>query len=306
MTSAHEEKPDPPLPPPLSLISRIRKEIPTPLALTLLACLTYLTILLAIPVVHFFRGPPFHSTSYSGNHTNHWDLDLDSELDTYKIEAVRPFKRYHLGYGEVACWQNGGLWVKSLEPLEMKAIGLNRFQDNERSLNKTEEDAFCAVLRTYGADFYALPPRWLPSVVWSNSIHSTVGPDITVSLRTCFPGDGSVWLLDPEKTGYPNMGLGNTVTMAERCSVFERMGAKFCESLRDPNCPETNVLVDKIEYWDHEGNYGVERTYFLPGGQVVGEYGELETLKAQLGDDWQVLQHLIPDKYREAFGLEPR
>lgn len=138
---------------------------------------------------------------------------------TTKPKLLKPYKRNQLGTSnEVACWQNGGLWVTTLHPLEMRAIGLNRFQDNERSLNKTEEDAFCALLRTYGADFYAVPPRWRGSTLWSSFPVPSAWPDIKVTLSTCFPGDGSVWVLNGKNW---DRRLENAVTMAERCSLFE-------------------------------------------------------------------------------------
>lgn len=82
----------------------------------------------------------------------------------------------------------------------------------------------------------------------------------------CFPETSGVWMLDVNKEGgYKSMGLRNAVTIEERCAIFEKIGAKFCESMRDPNCPETAILVDKIEYEEREGGFYDERSYFLPG-----------------------------------------
>ncbi|KAJ2977949.1 hypothetical protein NUW58_g7651 [Xylaria curta] len=45
------------------------------------------------------------------------------------VEPFEPLKRYSLHYGKVACWQDGGVWIKELTPVEMSSLAIDRFQD---------------------------------------------------------------------------------------------------------------------------------------------------------------------------------
>lgn len=66
-----------------------------------------------------------YTTPYLGDERDNTPVDLPFDL----------IKRYSLTYGYVACWQNDGIWIGRLTPVELSSLGINRFQDTERSLN---------------------------------------------------------------------------------------------------------------------------------------------------------------------------
>lgn len=160
-----------------------------------------------------------------------------------------PTQRYTLEYGSVACWQRGGVWIAHLTPVELSFLGLDRFHDTERSDDQAEEDAFCARLRTMGASFWSLPPRWPDHVNWCEDLDFCVQPDHKVQLSLGFTDSGGVWVLDTSvgrDERYPqSLGLNNALTMEERCIVLKDLGAKFCESMAA--CPETAALLEDID-----------------------------------------------------------
>jgi hypothetical protein len=204
-----------------------------------------LIVCIAVSSLLFFLSSPFSPTPTrpaSPKEGSDWpDWPDDEPFD--------PIKRYSLEYGNVACWQNDGVWIKHLTPLELSSIGLDRFQDTERSLNQTEEDAFCARLRIYGASFWSLPPRWPDGYNWCETIDFCVQPDIQVNLILGFPKTGGVWVLDRSQGWdklYPrSLGLLNALTMEERCNIIKDLGGKFCKSMQA--CPETAALLGDVE-----------------------------------------------------------
>jgi len=203
-----------------------------------------LTVCIAVSSLLFFLSSPFSLTT-----TRPTSWNEGSDWPDEPVEPFDPIKRYSLDYGNVACWQNEGVWIKKLTPVELSSIGVDRFQDTERSLSQAEEDAFCARLRTYGASFWSLPPRWPDHVNWCETIDFCVEPDIKVNLTLGFPESGGVWVLDNSQGWeqlYPrNLGLRNALTMEERCNVIKDLGGKFCESMEA--CPETAALLGDVE-----------------------------------------------------------
>lgn len=167
------------------------------------------------------------------------------DYDSWTPPPFKPTKRYSLGYGSVACWQNDGVWIGHLTPVELSHLGINRFNDTERSPIQAEEDAFCARLRMYGASFWSLPPRWVYPTLWSEDIRGSVEPAYKVELELGFPESGGMWVLNTTQVPDGELpkfaGLRNALTMEERCNVLEDMGAKFCESMEA--CPETEGLT---------------------------------------------------------------
>ena len=133
--------------------------------------------------------------------------------------------------------------------MELSFLGLDRFHDTERSDDQAEEDAFCARLRTMGASFWSLPPRWPDHVNWCEDLDFCVQPDHKVQLSLGFTDSGGVWVLDTSvgrDERYPqSLGLNNALTMEERCIVLKDLGAKFCESMAA--CPETAALLEDID-----------------------------------------------------------
>jgi hypothetical protein len=184
------------------------------------------------------------SLTTSSNSLEYYD---DSDDPSWPDPPFNPIKRYSLEYGKVACWQHDGIWIARLSPVQLSFIGLDRFHDTERSLNQVDEDAFCARLRTHGASFWSLPPRWPENVEWCDDMDLCVEPDINVKLSLGFTESGGVWVLDTSQGwDYPkSLGLHNALTMEERCNVLKDLGAKFCESMQA--CPETAALLEPVE-----------------------------------------------------------
>lgn len=206
------------------------------------------TICISVCALLLILSPPFSPTTPDLHSSTDWDVN-ETWLNGPEDEPFDPVKRYSLDYGNVACWQNEGVWIKYLSPVELASIGLDRFQDTERSLNQTEEDIFCGRLRMYGASFWSLPPRWPTGTSWCSDIDSCVQPDVNVNLTIAFPNSGGVCVLNNTQgwgklTPY-GLGLHNALTMEERCSVIEKLGGKFCESMEA--CPETAALVRDME-----------------------------------------------------------
>lgn len=207
----------------------------------LLAILTLLS--LAAAVVYLYRnGIPFYQTptlSPSWNDNSEWP-DLPTP-----VEPFEPLKRYSLEYGKVACWQDDGVWIKHLTPIEMSSLDVDRFRDTARALEQADEDAFCARLRMYGASFWELPPRWPEHINWCETIDACVEPTKKVGLEVGFPASGGVWTLDTSR-GWDRLhpksfGLHNALTMDERCEVIQDLGGHFCEDTQA--CPEMAALL---------------------------------------------------------------
>lgn len=218
----------------------------TTISITLLVFLIF-AMLFAMLYAMFFASRPVFDPYQSLEDSSATQVsDSDSDEDPYP--PFFPIKRYSLEYGRVACWQNEGVWIAKLGPVEMISIGLDRFHDTDRSLDQADEDAFCARLRTYGASFWKLPPRWPENVNWCETLDSCVEPDKNVQLELGFTENGGVWMLDTsqgwDKYWPQSLGLHNAVTMEERCTVLKDLGATYCESMQA--CPETAALLEVI------------------------------------------------------------
>ncbi|KAH9215380.1 hypothetical protein DL95DRAFT_388688 [Leptodontidium sp. 2 PMI_412] len=184
-----------------------------------------LTLLSLAAVLYYIlqNGLPFYKTpSTVGNSSQH---------DPPKLEPFEPLKRYSLAYGRAACWQENGVWIKKLTPVEMSSLGIDRFQDTDR----VDDEEFCTRLRMYGASFWELPPRWPENVVWCENLDACVKPTKEVGLEVGFPTSGGVWVLDTGRGSdemFPkSLGLQNALTMDERCKVIESLGGRFCEDV---------------------------------------------------------------------------
>ena len=103
----------------------------------------------------------------------------------------------------------------------------------------------------HGASFWSLPPRWPENKMWCETITACVKPDIDVQLYTGFTESGGVWVLDrstpqnqdQDQDWTRNYGLENPLTMRERCSVLQAMGATYCESIQA--CPEFADILQR-------------------------------------------------------------
>ncbi|GAM40915.1 hypothetical protein TCE0_041r13636 [Talaromyces pinophilus] len=217
---------------------------------TFKALLTILTLLSLAAAFYLYRkGIPFYQTptlSPSWNDDSDWPIPKIPGPDLpAPVEPFEPLKRYSLDYGKVACWQDHGVWIKELTPVEMSSLGVNRFRDTDRALEQADEDAFCTRLRIHGASFWELPPHWPEHVSWCEAIDACVKPTKKVSLEVGFPASGGVWMLDTSQ-GWDGwytkiLGLRNALTMDERCEVIKDLGGRFCEDIQV--CPEMAALL---------------------------------------------------------------
>lgn len=155
----------------------------------------------------------------------------------------KPTKRYELAFDRVSCWQDDGVWMAKLSPVEMQLLGVNRFGDSERDLDQASEDSFCARLRMHGAHFWTLPPKWPYMFLWCESVECVEPTRRAASFDVGFPASGGVWVLNatdrrdhPERTA-----LRNALTMEERCDALSELGAVFCDDERA--CPLLESLM---------------------------------------------------------------
>jgi hypothetical protein len=208
-------------------------EISTPVApnitkprLTRRPLFLILTLLCLLPVLYLILqwGLLIYTTPFALS-----DFSEDDPEAPEWDEPFEPLKRYSLAYGRAACWQDNGVWIKRLTPVEMSALGIDRFQDTER----VDDDEFCTRLRMYGASFWELPPQWPENVVWCENLDPCIDPTKKVSLEVGFPTSGGVWVLDTGRgLDFPkSLGLQNALTMDERCKVIESLGGGFCEDV---------------------------------------------------------------------------
>ncbi|KAI1124881.1 hypothetical protein F5Y10DRAFT_248257 [Nemania abortiva] len=224
-----------------ALLTQDAKSSRTRTSKTLLAIFTLVS--LATAAFYFYRTP---TLSPSWNDDSGWPIPKipGPELPA-PVEPFEPLKRYSLHYGKVACWQDGGVWIKELTPVEMSSLAIDRFQDTARALEQADEDAFCTRLRMHGASFWQLPPQWPEHVNWCEAVDDCVKPTKKVSLEVGFPASGGVWMLDTSQGWdglYPqSLGLRNALTMDERCEVIKDLGGRFCEDIQ--TCPEMAALL---------------------------------------------------------------
>lgn len=161
----------------------------------------------------------------------------------YKMPHFKPTKRYDLNYGKVACWQDGGVWIKELSTVELQALTIDRFQESDRILDQAREDEFCSRLRLHGASFWVLPPKWPESLLWCSTIEC-VKPSKQASFEVGFPSSGGIWVLDTMKRDLKQserLALKNALNMDERCSVLKTQGAVFCHDIK--TCQELADLL---------------------------------------------------------------
>ncbi|KAI0378817.1 hypothetical protein F5Y04DRAFT_140972 [Hypomontagnella monticulosa] len=213
------------------------------LAILTLLCLTGAALYIYRNGIPFYQTPTL-SPSWNDEPERPIPEIPDSELPA-PVEPFEPLKRYSLDYGKVACWQDGGVWIKELTAVELSSLDIDRFRDTARALSQADEDAFCARLRMHGASFWELPPQWPEHVHWCDAMDACVQPTKKVSLEVGFPTSGGVWTLDTSQGWeglYPrSLGLRNALTMDERCQVLKELGGRFCEDIQ--TCPEMADLL---------------------------------------------------------------
>jgi hypothetical protein len=225
----------------------LSRSIYTIILITLTICLTIFLLRPSSPTkLHHSDPYPYESPAITEDEPETENTCIvDPENPQFCI-PYNPVQRYTLDYGGTACWQNEGVWIAHLSLVEMNHLGIDRFHDTPRSMNQTEEDEFCARLRTYGASFWSLPPEWRDGYVSCQDLNMCADPAIKVDYRVAFTPEGGMWVLDISSSGGeghpPEFWLAShAITMEERCNVLKELGAKFCESLEA--CPETATFL---------------------------------------------------------------
>ncbi|KAI9833200.1 MAG: hypothetical protein M1819_003823 [Sarea resinae] len=140
----------------------------------------------------------------------------------------------------------GGMLYRSVEPLELEFLGIDRFSESQRSQDPAEEDAFCRQLYKIGARWYEhereLQDLMLGDRKWPPR------------LEFGWPANGGVWAvrkvkepdlrkhpLDPPLVERKPWGkLYMALNMEERCRVIEELGGTFF-----PNPEECDYLTGK-------------------------------------------------------------
>lgn len=231
----------------LSFETKIRSSRIVGCLVTIFSLLSVLTIYYCI----YQDGNLFLKTNVSPASESDSNIRIfNPNLTTTPKTSFDPLKRYSLEYGKVACWQEGGVWIKELTPVEMSSLCVDRFQDSDRSPNQSDEDDFCAQLRAFGASFWQLPPRWPEHVNWCETIDACVEPTMKVNFEVGYPTTGGIWILDTSQGWdrlYPrSLGLRNALTMDERSEVIKSLGGRFCEDIQA--CPDLTQHFENTKF----------------------------------------------------------
>lgn len=208
-----------------------------------------------------FRRPFYGGSTYSSDSQEAENADLFAEPSSKSpndnspnSRCSLPTTRYNIQTGITACYpSSGGIWIADIGPVELQYLDISRFDSTERSWNKAEEDRFCHELRTFGGSWYN--PK-SPDDLWVGGECSELDefePVFSIDRRVAFPEKGGVWVLGrDEKTGRFPLGMAgirNSLTMEERSTVLERLGAIHCDDstechLLDDLNKEPRDLVD--------------------------------------------------------------
>ncbi|PQE04447.1 fungal specific transcription factor protein [Rutstroemia sp. NJR-2017a BVV2] len=154
---------------------------------------------------------------------------LDIEADMVRFDPGEA-----LYQNEVRCWPSvGGVIVasRSVHPVELTYIGVDRLHVNARSWNETVEDAFCMQLCKIGGK-------------WWNSYDDFVRggksrmlwPDEMEVLFLGWPEHGGVWVLRFDNWKVVGRHLGpiwNALNIEKRCIALEMLGAEFSEKAEE-------------------------------------------------------------------------
>jgi hypothetical protein len=141
-------------------------------------------------------------------------------------------------YGaRVACWPStGGIWIKHADPVDLKFLGLNRFEDTPKQMyDAKKEDAFCTALKMTGADFWRLPLRMEHKQPGAcETIEACFKPDIKNVFLLAWPEheQGVCYMSTErakEKGGELMGGWYNARSMEERCYVIYELEGDLCD-----------------------------------------------------------------------------
>jgi hypothetical protein len=213
---------------------------PTYYAIGLITSVVLLTLaphlVVTYKTIRRHYGHTEFNTSYEDSDEHQVDerCTYENYFSRTDYQLLNPQERYTLEYDKVACWQNEGVWIAQLSPVELAHLGIDRFHDTPKSapFKQTEEDLFCSRLRTLGASFWSLPTRW---PLWCEDLAYCADSIIEYKYEIGFPSNGGVWVGNTHEMSVKDLFLwakmDAALTMDERCGVIRSLGGKFCESL---------------------------------------------------------------------------
>lgn len=116
-----------------------------------------------------------------------------------------------------------------MDNLELVHLGIDRFQQANRSMNISEEDAFCIRLGHMGAKLWPHELAYIDAILGEGDINK-----LAQRVYTGWPSSGKgVWVLeyvhnnrDTEMRRWRSL-LKHSVTMDERCGIIEQAGGTF-------------------------------------------------------------------------------
>lgn len=201
---------------------------------------------------HIFYTPDIHGASVRALFDELFEVSEDYvPRYPYEVQGLphpKPTKRYDFEFNKVACWQDNGVWIAKLSPVEMASLGVDRFHESDRALDQAEEDKFCFRLRMYGgANFWTLPPKWPQTLLWCETIECIEPDRRGANFEVGFPSTGGVYVLaienDEQLSDADRVTLRNTLSMDERSQVIKELGGVFCQDLHQ--CPALDHLMGK-------------------------------------------------------------
>ncbi|KAL4887518.1 hypothetical protein BJY04DRAFT_176127 [Aspergillus karnatakaensis] len=221
---------------------------------------TIVLVLVSTVSLFIFGYKSFHSNTGSqhliSGDSNHLLNVLDHDSAVSKHPCPLPTARYDILTGHAACYpSSGGIWMAELGPLELEYLGINRFESTERAPVQKDEDAFCHKLRIFGGSWYD-PAVDGSDLSVAGQCHQLDEFEAVFSIvrEVAYPegkNAGGVWVLGVNKDmGRFPEGMAmvrNTLTMKERCTTLERLGATFCEEIS--GCEPLKDLVIEPFSW---------------------------------------------------------
>ncbi|OQO09201.1 hypothetical protein B0A48_06092 [Cryoendolithus antarcticus] len=144
----------------------------------------------------------------------------------------------------------GGLWTKDADIVDMQYLNLPHAFDTERSMNATEEDAFCERLRRVGATWWRSQNDRFGHA-WLDDWKPTKAQAEVLTFGWPSEGEG-VWMLRYASDDEVPMGFGRirmATSMQGKIEAMQGLGAEFVangtalDELADDYPPEAHVKI---------------------------------------------------------------
>lgn len=182
-----------------------------------------------------------------------WTDSIDLDMGAPDVRMDPTESHYS---NSVCCWPSaGGLIVATgVHPVELEYIGVDKFQVNEMSMNRTEEDEFCMKLRKIGGKWW----RDYYDYDWATGYKMR---NLSVEERQVlflgWPEEGGVWMMryeNPAKVRNRGWHIGiinNALTMEERCKEIKIAGGVYFVNPED--CAYIKPLLEGFGNHERRG-----------------------------------------------------